>query len=195
MNLPNAITLGRLGLTVVSLALLELAGDGAAPKAKLVWIAFSIFVVAAASDFVDGWLARRSGQVTAFGRVADPFVDKVLVCGALIALLRFSRATEVLAGWMVIVIVAREFLVTAVRGLAESQGIAFPADRLGKLKMIVQAVSVAALITMVAGTEFWRPVASIGIWVALALTVWSGANYTWKAVPRPGRLLRRAVGR
>lgn len=181
MNLPNAITLGRLVLTVACVALLEACGAASAPSTTPVWIAFWIFVVAAASDFVDGWLARRNGQVTPFGRVADPFVDKVLVCGVLISLLRFPAAGEYLATWMVVVIVAREFLVTAVRGLAESQGIAFPADRLGKIKMIAQAFTAGALITLVAGTTFWRWLAAVGIWVSLALTLWSGANYVWKA--------------
>lgn len=182
MNLPNAITLGRLALTVACVALLESSGatprdDGALP----LWIAFCVFIVAAATDFLDGWLARRSGQVTAFGRVADPFVDKVLVCGVLIALLRFPSAVELLATWMVALIVAREFLVTAVRGLAESQGTPFPADRLGKVKMVVQSFTAAALMTVAGGCGFWRPIAAIGIWLTLALTLWSGANYLWKA--------------
>lgn len=181
MNLPNAITLSRLVLTAACFVLLELIPDVADPSAVMAWWAFAIFVVSAATDFVDGWVARRFGQVTAFGRVADPFVDKILICGALICLLRFPVATGYLATWMVVVIVAREFLVTAIRGLAESSGIAFPADRIGKIKMIAQCVTVAALLTLVAGTRFWETVAAWGIWVTLALTVWSGAHYVWKA--------------
>ncbi|MFO1050709.1 MAG: CDP-diacylglycerol--glycerol-3-phosphate 3-phosphatidyltransferase [Planctomycetota bacterium] len=181
MNVPNAITLSRLVLTAACVALLALSGPDASPGRTMCWIAFWLFLVAAATDFVDGWIARRYGQVTPFGRVADPFVDKVLVCGVLIALLRFPIARAYVADWMVVLIVAREFLVTAVRGLAESQGVAFPADRLGKFKMIAQSCTAGALLTLLCGVEFWRPVAAIGIWVTLALTLWSGANYVWKA--------------
>ncbi len=188
MNLPNWITIGRLLLTAVLIVLLELPGDPSVVPAALAWTAFGLFLVAAGTDFVDGWVARRYGQVTPFGRVADPFVDKVLICGALISLLRYPVCAEILRSWMVVVIVAREFLVTTVRGYAESQGHAFPADRLGKYKMVAQCVAVAALLTMAAGTQFWRSVAVIGIWVTLLLTVWSGVQYVWKA-----RRLLRAV--
>ncbi|MGE0142675.1 MAG: CDP-diacylglycerol--glycerol-3-phosphate 3-phosphatidyltransferase [Planctomycetota bacterium] len=180
MNLPNAITLARLVLTIACVAVLECAGPDHAPDRTLAWVAFTVFVVAAATDFVDGWLARRYGQVTPFGRVADPFVDKVLVSGTLIALLRFHAAQPYLAAWMVVLIVGREFLVTAVRGFAEAQGMEFGADRLGKIKMVAQACTAGALLTLVSGAEFWRPVAAIGIWVTLALTLWSGTNYLWK---------------
>ena len=93
MNIPNTITLARLLLTATCFVLLELAGPGTEPSSAPVLAAFWIFVVAAVSDFFDGWLARRNGQVTAFGRVADPFVDKILICGVLTCLLRFPIAT------------------------------------------------------------------------------------------------------
>jgi CDP-diacylglycerol--glycerol-3-phosphate 3-phosphatidyltransferase len=186
VNLANAITLSRLLLTAVCFLLLELATEVRSPDAGLVWAAFWVFVFSAVTDFVDGYVARKLGQVTPFGRIADPFVDKILICGVLIALLRFPAATALLGHWMVVVIVAREFLVTAVRGLAESQGVEFPADRLGKLKMVVQCATAGALLTMVAGARIWEPVASVGIWLTLVLTVWSGGNYVWKA----RRLLR-----
>src|SRR5690606_12974479 len=113
---------------------------------------------------------------------------KILICGVLISVLRFPAATEYLTTWMVVVIVAREFLVTAVRGLAESSGIAFPADGLGKVKMVVQCCTAGALLTVRAGTTAWSWLAAIGVWLTLALTVWSGAHYVWKA-----RRLLRAV--
>jgi CDP-diacylglycerol--glycerol-3-phosphate 3-phosphatidyltransferase len=188
VNLPNWITISRLLITAVLFVLLEVEADPADPSATMIWIAFALFVIAAATDFVDGWVARRYGQVTPFGRVADPFVDKVLICGVLIALLRFPSTGQVLHSWMVILIIAREFLVTTLRGFAEAQGVPFPADSLGKWKMVVQSVTAAALLTMVAGTAFWRPVAAIGMWVTILLTVWSGAQYVWKA----RRLLRAA---
>ncbi|MDA0373869.1 MAG: CDP-diacylglycerol--glycerol-3-phosphate 3-phosphatidyltransferase [Planctomycetota bacterium] len=181
MNLPNTITLARLLLTAACFVLLELAGPGTEPSSAPVWAAFWIFVVAAVSDFFDGWLARRNGQVTAFGRVADPFVDKILICGVLTCLLRFPIATEHMSTWMVVVILGREFLVTAVRGLAESEGVEFGADGLGKVKMVVQCCTAGALLTLVAGSTFWTPVAAYGIWATLVLTVWSGVHYVWKA--------------
>ena len=147
----------------------------------LVWIAFVLFLVAAVTDFVDGWLARRWNLVTAFGRVADPFADKVLIAGSLITLLQFPAATTVLTTWYVVIVVAREFLVTAIRGVVEATGKPFPADRLGKWKMVSQCWTVAALITMVTGTGFWVWAAQWGFWVSLVLTVVSGLNYVVKA--------------
>lgn len=182
MNLPNAITLSRLVLTAVCFALMEwgfaIGGSGAH---VVLWWAFGLFVFAAATDYVDGWLARKLGQVTKFGRVVDPFVDKVLVCGVLIELLQFDAVRVVLPYWVVVLIVAREFLVTAVRGLVESEGIPFPADRLGKWKMVAQSVTAGALLTLIAGTGFWSGVARVGVWVSLALTLVSALNYCWVA--------------
>ena len=180
MNVPNAITLSRLLVTAATVVCLELA-DRDRPGAGLVWIAFTLFMIAAVSDFVDGYLARKWQMVTAFGRVADPFVDKVLIAGSLVMLLKFQDAREVLTAWYVVVVIAREFLVTAVRGLVEASGRPFPADRLGKWKMVSQCWTAAALLSMVAGTQFWHWAAVLGYWVSLLLTVVSGANYVWKA--------------
>jgi CDP-diacylglycerol--glycerol-3-phosphate 3-phosphatidyltransferase len=181
VNLPNTITLGRLVSTAACIVLLETVADPVNADPTLIWWALAIFVISAATDFVDGWLARRFGQVTAFGRVADPFVDKILICGVLISLLRFPAATQYLTNWMVSVIVAREFLVTAVRGLAEAAGLAFGADWIGKLKMVAQCVTAGALLTLVAGSTMWAWLANAGVWISLVLTIWSGVHYVWKA--------------
>jgi CDP-diacylglycerol--glycerol-3-phosphate 3-phosphatidyltransferase len=181
VNLPNVITMVRLGITCLCLLCLELITDPTAPDRTLAWLAFALFVTAAATDFLDGWLARSLGQVTAFGRVADPFVDKVLVCGTLIAMLRFPSAAAYLPTWVVVAIVAREFLVTSIRGLVEGTGRAFPAERLGKWKMVVQSVTAAALLSIVAGSSFWVLVASAGVWVTLVLTLWSAVAYSVRA--------------
>jgi CDP-diacylglycerol--glycerol-3-phosphate 3-phosphatidyltransferase len=119
--------------------------------------------------------------VTAFGRVADPFADKVLIAGSLITLLQFHAAMTVLTTWYVVIVVAREFLVTAIRGVVEASGRPFPADRLGKWKMVSQCWTVGALLSMVAGTGIFYECAIFGFWVSLALTVVSGLNYVWKA--------------
>jgi CDP-diacylglycerol--glycerol-3-phosphate 3-phosphatidyltransferase len=180
VNVPNLITLSRLAVTVVCFLCLGLAG-AENPDTTMVWWAFGLFIFAAATDFVDGYLARKFGMVTAFGRVADPFADKVLVCGALVMLLEFRVVLDVMATWVVVVILAREFLVTTIRGLAESQGIAFPAERLGKYKMVAQCVAVSALMTLVAGTTVFHWLAVTAVWVTLGLTVASGVQYVYRA--------------
>ncbi|HEX6813673.1 MAG TPA: CDP-diacylglycerol--glycerol-3-phosphate 3-phosphatidyltransferase [Planctomycetota bacterium] len=187
MNLPNIITISRLVITAGVFVCLELApareveSHVASLNTPLVWTAFALFLIAAVTDFLDGWLARRWNLVTAFGRVADPFADKVLIAGSLVTLLQFPAATTVLTTWYVVVVIAREFLVTAIRGVVEASGKPFPADRLGKWKMVSQCWTVAALLTMVAGTGFWLWAAQWGFWISLVLTVVSGLNYVWKA--------------
>lgn len=180
MNLPNTITLSRLVLTAGVFVCLEVA-QPVATDLTLAWIAFAFFMIAAVTDFVDGWLARKWNLVTAFGRVADPFADKVLIAGSLITLLQFDAAKTVLTTWYVVIVVAREFLVTAIRGVVEASGRAFPADQLGKWKMVSQCWTVAAVLTMVAGAEVWVWAAHLGFWVSLVLTIVSGVNYVWKA--------------
>jgi len=185
VNVPNLITTARLVITVLVFVCLEMAarGDASAvsPDRLVVWIAFALFLIAAITDFLDGYLARKWQMVTAFGRVADPFADKVLIAGSLVTLLQFPDATRVLTTWYVVIVIAREFLVTAIRGVVEASGKPFPADRLGKYKMVAQCWTVAALLTLVAGTDFWLWAAQWGFWVSLALTVVSGINYVWKA--------------
>jgi CDP-diacylglycerol--glycerol-3-phosphate 3-phosphatidyltransferase len=181
LNVPNAITLSRLVVTAATFVCLELVADPLHPDASLSWFAFALFMLAALTDFLDGYLARRWQMVTAFGRVADPFADKVLIAGTFVMLLKFPAATQVLTWWYVVVVVAREFLVTAVRGVVEAAGRPFPADRLGKWKMVSQCWTAAALLTLVAGTDFWHWAAVLGLWVSLVLTVVSGVNYVWKA--------------
>jgi CDP-diacylglycerol--glycerol-3-phosphate 3-phosphatidyltransferase len=181
VNAPNLITLSRLLLTVACFACLESVADPARPPAALAWAAFWMFLVAAATDVVDGWLARRTGQVTMFGRVVDPFADKVLICGTLIMLLEFPAASTIMQSWFVVVIVAREFLVTTIRGLAEASGIPFPAERLGKYKMVAQCVLGCALLTLVAGETAFRELAIVSLWITLVLTLWSGVSYAARA--------------
>jgi CDP-diacylglycerol--glycerol-3-phosphate 3-phosphatidyltransferase len=150
-------------------------------RVPLVWIAFVLFLIAAFTDFLDGYLARKWNLVTPFGRVADPFADKVLIAGSLVTLLQFPAATAVLTTWYVVIVVAREFLVTAIRGVVEASGRPFPADRLGKWKMVSQCWTVGALLSMVAGTGIFYGCAIFGFWVSLVLTVVSGLNYVVKA--------------
>jgi CDP-diacylglycerol---glycerol-3-phosphate 3-phosphatidyltransferase len=200
MNLPNTITVSRLVITAGVFVCLEAAESRQPPASStrgiivsennsygvlvnepLVWVAFALFLIAALTDFLDGYLARKWNLVTAFGRVADPFADKVLIAGSLITLLQFPVATTVLTTWYVVVVIAREFLVTAVRGLVEASGKPFPADQLGKWKMVSQCWTVGALLMIVAGTTSVTWAAQWGFWISLVLTIVSGANYIVKA--------------
>ena len=186
MNLANSITLGRLLVTVGVFVCLELVSDTGHPDPVLAWLAFALFMVAAVTDAVDGFVARHYDQVTRLGRVIDPFADKILICGTLVCCLRFPAATYepwLLQTWMVVLLLCREFLVTAVRGAAEAAGVEFPADNWGKVKMVVQCVAGAGLLTMIAGTDIFYWVTVPSLWGMLLLTVISGVEYMARARP------------
>jgi CDP-diacylglycerol---glycerol-3-phosphate 3-phosphatidyltransferase len=177
-NVPNILTATRLGLAVVLFALITLES----------WaLALVIFIIAAITDWLDGFLARRQGLTSAFGRNFDPLVDKVLVCGAFIFLLPVAGAG--LAAWMVTLVVARELVITGLRSFFESQTANFGADWLGKLKMVLQcAALIAIFLALMLREPGWetvfRPVDSarvILIWAMLAATALSGLQYLWRA--------------
>ena len=186
-NLPNRITLGRLVLSVVLFAILAAMQENKVQDGgALSWIAWGLFTIAAGTDWLDGWLARRYGMVTAFGRIMDPFVDKVVVCGSFILL---CEPGGDLAPWMVVVVVAREFFVSAIRGFMESQNVAFQADLPGKIKMFAQCIAIGAMLLRrcLPGVDaplagILDPLIPITIWVTLATTVYSGIYYARKAL-------------
>ena len=147
--IPNAITLLRLVVAAGFFAALAVGLTSGSSIRFWGNLAVWMFIFAAVTDVVDGWLARRWQVVSVFGRVMDPVVDKVLVLGAFIFLAAapFSssepgRLVSGVAPWMVVLILARELLVTSVRGVLEAEGIAFGADRWGKIKMLVQSITV-----------------------------------------------------
>ncbi len=194
MNLANLITSSRLLVTLGVIVCLEMISDVERPDPVLIWTAFGLFMYAACSDFVDGWVARKYGQETRLGRVIDPFADKFLICGTMISMLQFSDAHleyalggyalgNSLQSWMVVLIVSREFLVTTIRSVAEAQGIKFPADRLGKLKMVTQCTAVSAQLTMIGGTRIFEDFGFWFIWIAILLSVVSAIGYLIKARP------------
>lgn len=188
-DLPNLITVARLVVTAACLVLLELGPADAAvrptdPGSTLLRVAGVLFLFAAATDWLDGWLARRFDCVSRFGRIADPLVDKVLILGTLIVCLRFDAARPFLPAWTVAVLVAREIAVTTIRGVAEGEGHQFPADRLGKWKMVLQTVLTTALLARLAipTTSSWiDPTLAPLLWATVALTIWSGAGYVVRA--------------
>lgn len=201
---PNAITVGRLFLAVLFFVLLNLH---AGPRyfAAEMWVSFTVWLVAVFSDAVDGYLARAWHVESAFGRVVDPFVDKIMVAGAFVffcspAFLsplvhgRFHAAdiqqVTGVAPWMAVVIIAREFLVTGIRGLAESRGIDFRAAWSGKIKMIVQSTTVAIITGELAlqaqhGYTRWlfllTPLRELAIYLTVIITIFSALGYIMKA--------------
>jgi len=138
--------------------------------------------VAASTDWVDGWWARRFGQVSRVGRIFDPLVDKVIVCGAFI-LLAAPGAGSAIRPWMAVVVVVRELLVTAIRAEMERTGHDFSAAFSGKLKMVLQCAAIALelLARAAPGTEVAgvgsSTLAAAAAWAAVTATVWSGAEY------------------
>ena len=206
-KLPNQLTVGRIGLAAAFFVLLGLYEPGTRLGCWLLNAAFVVYIVAGITDVLDGWIARKYNLTSAFGRIVDPFVDKVLVVGAFVMLAgaNFSVAQrpELMGGferglpgwllggmasavqaWMVVAIMAREFIVSAVRGYSESQGIKFPATPAGKIKMFVQSVAICTVLFQLANAPqaTWAVVTKIAtVWLSVAVTVLSGASYINKA--------------
>jgi len=133
------------------------------------WWAAGVYLAAAATDSLDGWLARSRGQVTVAGAFLDPLADKLLVSGALVALLELN----LIGAWAVIIIIAREFAVTGLRLVAVSEGLIIPASRLGKAKTVSQNIAILAIMA----PHPWPWINDPLLIVALVLTVLSGAYY------------------
>jgi CDP-diacylglycerol--glycerol-3-phosphate 3-phosphatidyltransferase len=179
LNLPNLLTASRL---VLGLVLFGLIAWGQ-------WIACIVtFALAALTDWLDGWFARKQGLSSSLGRNFDPLVDKVLICGAYIFLLPIAPAG--LAAWMVTLVVARELIITSLRSFLEHAGANFGADWLGKIKMVLQC---AALVGIFVGLQVQQSEVSgpaqgtvnllrdVLIYAMLAATALSGLQYLWRA--------------
>lgn len=200
MNLPNKITVGRFVLALLLFAYLVGTETCAGSSWWAPAIAGGAFILAVASDALDGYYARKLGQQTDFGRIADPVVDKVIVSGTMIFLSSSSWARGYLPVWMTVVIVCREFLVSGLRGFIEARGVAFPARWDGKLKMVLQCMAIPAIflvrvVDLSAGPAgaLWPLVHSLAlvlVWLTFVLTVVSGARY----VAAAARVLRTAEG-
>ena len=181
---PNQITAARLVATVLCFVCLSLG-----------WYGYSLgaFLFAAATDWVDGYWARRWGPITRLGRVLDPLADKLLICGVFVYLAAIPESD--VAPWMAVVILARELLVTALRSAVESSGGDFSARWLGKQKMVWQCVAAAMSLLQVAGWAGVRwpgpwivwdyatfTIVDFSIWGCLVMTVWSGIDYAYGAL-------------
>ena len=184
---PNRITLVRFLGSLLLFTILSIWGE-ARPEDVAIWLrfAFFLFVSIAATDFLDGYLARRNHQVTAFGRVADPFVDKVLVIGSMVFLAVLPWSARYFPAWLVVIVVAREFLVTGLRGYVESLGRQFPADLFGKVKMVLQCIAIGVVMGLACFPwpgwlrSFLHVCAHIAVWATLITTLGSGLSYVAK---------------
>ena len=163
LNVPNVLTVIRILLVpVLVVALLDKTPGGDL-------LAAIVFAVASLTDAIDGYLARSRNSVTTFGKLMDPLADKLLIIGALVSLVSLGRVQA----WVAMVIIAREFAVTALRMAATQQGVVIAASPLGKLKTIVQVITVMALIA-VHGHPLW---VSLLVYTTVVITVLSGADY------------------
>jgi CDP-diacylglycerol--glycerol-3-phosphate 3-phosphatidyltransferase len=176
LNIPNLITISRLLLAVLLFFLIDADGY---------WkLATVVFLLAAATDFLDGYIARKYGLVTTLGRIMDPFADKIIICGAFVFLL--GQPLSGVTAWMVIIVIGREMFVTSLRGFLEQHGMDFSATMSGKLKMALQCAAVVASLLSLS-QEFRQMLPNVDqirdvlLWSAVAITVYSGAIYLHRA--------------
>lgn len=202
-KLPNQLTIARLVLAVIFFALLAWYNS---PSPTLLNVCFGIYIVAGITDILDGYLARKWNITSAFGRITDPFVDKVLVCGAYALLTgsNFSYAAtpgiplfeanwphwitghmvSAVQAWMVVAVIAREFIVSGIRGYSESLGTKFPATAWGKAKMFTQSVAICTVLYQQANltqTPWAIYLKLIVVWLSVIFTFVSGFAYVNRA--------------
>lgn len=168
MNLPNKLTIFRVILIPFFIVFLLVP---ITPYDK--WIALAIFIAASLTDLLDGAIARKYNLVTNFGKFMDPLADKLLVCSALICLIELDR----IPSWMVIVIIAREFVISGFRLVASDNGVVIAASYWGKFKTTFQMTAVCL---MIANIEAIAWITNIVIWIAVILTVVSLIDYLLK---------------
>lgn len=175
LNAPNSVTIARLGLSIVVFWMIWFEG---------LWISAAVlFVVAASTDALDGYLARKYGQVTVLGRILDPFVDKFLICGAFVFLLEKTLDSGV-NSWIVIIVIGREMFVSSLRGILEKEGKDFSASMAGKIKMVLQCVAVTGCLLSLSPkikSGGFLMARDVVLWTAVAATVWSGLIYVQRA--------------
>ena len=172
INLPNFLTVVRILLIPVFVVLFS----DPTPDRSLA--AAIVFVVAAVTDLLDGYLARRHSQITRLGRLLDPIADKLLVLSGLILLVQFDRVAAIVA----ILIIAREVAVTGVRAIAAAQGIIIEAETTGKYKMVVQVIAIVFLLLedgVLPASWYPHEVGTGLLYAALALALYSGNRYLW----------------
>ncbi len=199
MNLPNYITLTRI-LSIPVLIWVLTSNTFSSTNGERELIASFIFIAASITDAIDGYLARKREQVTTIGMLLDPVADKLLIAAAFITLVQFNP--RIVPAWMAVIIIGREFLVSGLRSIAASEGFTIQASDLGKAKMLVQIISVVAAIVDHHWTHLpWyflnlpvHPIAIASIWVMVALSLISAADYFiafWSKIDRTAVKRRR----
>lgn len=169
MNLPNKLTLLRVFLIPLFVVLLMVPFGFAGQK----WVALAVFVIASLTDLADGKIARKHNLITNFGKFADPLADKLLVCSALICLIELGR----IPAWIVLIIIAREFIISGFRLVAAERGIVIAASIWGKIKTTLQMTMV---VLMIADLSALAIITQISMWLALILTIVSLVDYIAK---------------
>lgn len=173
LNLPNILSISRVFLIPVIMVFLTLRTQFGFIEGVNIGdlIAGFIFIVASITDAADGYIARKQGKITTLGKFIDPLADKIMIVAVLVALVELHR----IPAWMVVIILAREFMVTGLRMIAASEGIVISASKWGKIKTVSQIIGIIFLI-------FNIPGAIIVMWGSMILTVASGADYLVKSV-------------
>ena len=175
MNLPNKLTIFRM-ILIVPFVVILLGGEAGWFGANLLipdMMALAIFIVASLTDLIDGKIARKHNLVTNFGKFMDPLADKLLVCSAMICLVEM----HIIPAWIVIIIIAREFIISGFRLIASDNGVVIAASYWGKFKTFFQMVMICL---MIANIPALRLLTDIVMWVALILTIVSLIDYLWK---------------
>jgi len=174
MNLANRLTLARIFLVPIFMIILI----SKIPYGK--FIAAAVFILAASTDGLDGYIARKKNQVTRLGKFMDPLADKLLVSAALISLVELRE----ISAWVAVIIIGREFAVTGLRAVAAAEGVVISASRLGKYKTVSQIVAIAAMFMENYPFSLLQfPFGKIAMGVAVFFTVLSGVDYFRKALP------------
>ena len=166
INLPNALTLLRIFLVPFLLVVLLTKFEGRETVGLL------IFLFATATDFFDGWLARRRGEITTLGTLLDPIADKLLISAAFVSLVELQLAPA----WMVVVILGREFAVSGLRSIASAQGLVIAATGWGKAKMLSQILAASLLILAIRHEVFLLP-GKMALWLNVGIALLSGIHY------------------
>jgi len=177
MNLPNKLTLARIFLIPIFLFIISFK----IPYGE--FLAAAVFIMAASTDGLDGYFARKNNMITRFGKIMDPIADKLLIAAALISLVGLQK----LPAWVAVVIIGREFAVSGLRTMAAAEGYVISASKLGKYKTISQIVAIAAM--FLSGNIIWPYVGKFLMAAAVFFTVISGVDYyakNWHIVKKDG---------
>lgn len=167
MNLANRLTLARILLVPIFMIFLLTRIPGGR------FIAAGIFILAASTDGLDGYVARRQQQVTKFGKFIDPLADKLLITASLICLVEL----KLVPAWIAILIISREFAVTGLRTLAASENVIIAASKLGKVKTVSQVIAISILLLEGLPIPYLGGLGQVSLYFAVLMTIWSGVDY------------------